>query len=281
MLVLGVALLLSVSFFVAGFHARSVDPAGREMVKSLTTEILRQRSLLAELNAQHQQQVDALAARLAELHASSTRLNALGQRLVQAGKLEPTEFQFQDAVALGGPADSGALASSARDLRLGINQLEHRIKRQGSQLQALESLMMGRELDRTTTPAGWPVSQGWISSGFGRRTDPFSGQLANHHGIDFAGHRGVEVNSVASGVVIWAGRRSGYGQMVDVDHGNGYVTRYAHNEAILVELGERVVAGQTIAKMGDTGRASAPHVHFEVRKNGSPVNPLKFIRDLR
>jgi len=126
-------------------------------------------------------------------------------------------------------------------------------------------------------PEGRPVHSGYISSMFGNRTDPFTGRAAFHKGVDFAGREGSEVVAVASGVVIWSGDRYGYGQMVEINHGNGYVTRYAHNSDNLVAVGDTVKRGEVIAVMGSTGRATGPNLHFEVLHNGRVVNPLSYV----
>ena len=142
-------------------------------------------------------------------------------------------------------------------------------------------LVLDRNLEAERTPAGWPVASGWISSGFGERTDPFTGKMAKHEGLDFAGTRGSDILGVASGVVTWSGKKRGYGHLLEISHGNGYVTRYAHNDELLVKAGDEISAGQVIAKMGTTGRASSPHVHFEVLHNGKPVNPYQFVKQMR
>ena len=141
--------------------------------------------------------------------------------------------------------------------------------------------MVNRQLEDDLTPTGWPVRKGWISSRYGDRTDPFTGERAHHSGLDFVGKRGSDVLSVAGGVVVWAGKDSGYGNMIEIDHGNGYRTRYAHNDSLLVQPGDPVRAGQLIARMGSTGRATTAHVHFEVLKDGNTVNPAKFVSNLR
>jgi murein DD-endopeptidase MepM/ murein hydrolase activator NlpD len=141
--------------------------------------------------------------------------------------------------------------------------------------------LLDRNLEHERTPAGWPVSSGWISSGFGERSDPFTGKKARHDGFDFAGVKGSEVVAVASGAVTWSGSRRDFGNLLEIDHGNGYVTRYAHNDQLLVKAGDGIVAGQEIAKMGATGRASSPHVHFEVLYKGKAVNPNKFVKQMR
>jgi len=234
------------------------------------------------LKTDNKHSVNALAARLAELQAASTRLDALGERLAQMGQLSLDEFDFSTPAPLGGAGDSEAIGpASEGDLRSAIALLSDKLRRQSSQLDALQFLMVNRQLESELTPAGWPVRKGWISSRFGERSDPFTGERTQHRGLDFAGTRGTEVLSVASGVVIWAAARAAYGNTVEIDHGNGYRTRYAHNEDLVVTAGDHVNAGQVIARMGSTGRASAPHVHFEVLKDGQRVNPSRFVSHLR
>jgi murein DD-endopeptidase MepM/ murein hydrolase activator NlpD len=138
---------------------------------------------------------------------------------------------------------------------------------------------MDRSLHERIMPSGRPVRNGWVSSGYGMRTDPFTGKKEFHEGIDFAGKEGSRVLAVADGIVSWAGWRKGYGKMVEITHGNGYATRYAHNEKLLVSVGETVKKGQTIALMGSTGRSTGPHVHFEVVHNDREVNPAKYVTE--
>jgi len=153
-------------------------------------------------------------------------------------------------------------------------QAEHR----ADQLAVLESLMASRRLSQDLKPEGRPITSGWLSSYFGNRADPFSGKQKLHAGVDFAGKEGSDVVAVASGVVTWSGKRYNYGTMVEINHGNGLVTRYAHNKDNLVTVGETVKKGQLIAAMGRSGRATGPHVHFEVLQDGRKVNPLKYLQ---
>ncbi|HEX5764276.1 MAG TPA: M23 family metallopeptidase, partial [Woeseiaceae bacterium] len=142
----------------------------------------------------------------------------------------------------------------------------------------LESVLINQQLVARVSPQGRPVTSGWMSSYFGKRTDPFTGKPANHKGVDFAGKAGAEVLAVADGVVTWSSKRYGYGQLVEINHGNGYATRYAHNSENLVAVGDEVKKGETVALMGDTGRATGPNLHFEVLHQGKQVNPVNFIR---
>ncbi len=268
--------------FLAGRSSVSMPEPLKNEFAALRLDIQLQQREVDRLSRENEQNVNALAVRLSELQAASTRMDALGERLVQMGQLALDEFDFHEPAPMGGPAEVETMvAASEPELRLAINSLGTRLRRQSSQLDALQSLMMNRQIEHDLTPAGWPVRKGWISSRFGERIDPFTGERVQHRGLDFAGARGSEVLSVASGVVIWAANRGGYGKMVEIDHGNGYQTRFAHNEKLSVKAGDHVTAGQVIALMGDSGRASSPHVHFEVLKNGARINPAKFVRQLR
>jgi murein DD-endopeptidase MepM/ murein hydrolase activator NlpD len=271
-----------VLLFLAGRSSVDIPQPLKNEFAALQLDIHLQQGEIDRLSRENEQNINALAVRLSELQAASTRMDALGERLVQMGQLTLDEFNFHEPAPMGGPADQETMAAASEpELRLAINSLGIKLHRQSSQLDALQFLMMNRQIESDLTPAGWPVRKGWISSRYGERNDPFTGERVQHRGLDFAGTRGSEVLSVASGVVVWAANRSGYGKMVEIDHGNGYQTRFAHNEKLSVEAGDRVTAGQVIALMGDTGRASAPHVHFEVLRNGARINPARFVGQLR
>jgi murein DD-endopeptidase MepM/ murein hydrolase activator NlpD len=132
------------------------------------------------------------------------------------------------------------------------------------------------QLGRTLAMAR-PVWGGWISSHYGQRTDPFTGRPAIHRGLDFAGLDNSAILAVAPGVVTWSGRQRGYGNLIEIDHGHGWITRYGHNAANLVAVGDYVKPGQTIALMGSTGRATGTHLHFEVLYRGRHQNPARFV----
>jgi murein DD-endopeptidase MepM/ murein hydrolase activator NlpD len=282
-------LALAAAFVVCGLTmyliGRNTAPAPDDLlqaVEALQLQVLLQQGAVDRLAADSRQGANALAARLAELQAASTRLDALGERLAQMGQLSLDEFDFSAPAPIGGPEEYQTLGSTGADELSGaIDALGERLRRQASQLDALQFLMVNRQLENDLTPTGWPVRKGWISSRYGQRSDPFTGKQAHHQGLDFVGTRGTEVLSVASGVVIRAAKQGAYGNTVEIDHGNGYRTRYAHNDSLVVEPGDHVTAGQVIAKLGSSGRASAPHVHFEVLKNGAPINPASFVSNLR
>ena len=223
---------------------------------------------------------------MGELNAHVIRLNALGTRLTEMANLEDGEFDFANAPALGGPieADFGGAENTAAaaghfpDLLAAISTMESVLYGQRQQLTALESLMLDRKLSDRAYPRGRPVRSGWMSSYFGKRADPMSGKSSWHRGVDFAGKYGDPVIAVGDGVVSYSGVRSGYGNLVEIRHGDGYVTRYAHNQDNLVAIGDKVTQGQTIALIGSTGRSTGPHVHFEVHRNGQAVDPAKYVR---
>ena len=275
-------LVFSVCMFVAGRLSSPEPVLMQQALAELKLEVTQQQLMLEQLSRDQETNINALAIRLAELKAASTRLDALGARLVQLGQLDPEEFDFSQPPPLGGPERviSGGHAD-AMDVNQAIDRLAQVFRSQMIRLDALQLLLLDRNLEDERTPAGWPVSSGWISSGFGERNDPFTGMRTRHEGLDFAGIRGSEVLGVASGVVIWAGSKQGYGKTLEIDHGNGYVTRYAHNEELMVRAGDRVTAGQVVATMGATGRASSPHVHFEVLYKDNAVNPYKFVKQMR
>lgn len=242
-------------------------------------EFARQRAEIAEARLAAQEGVDALAARLGQTQAHVLRLDALGQRLTRMAELDEGEFDFDNPPALGGPeSEAGGEPVALADFVTALDTLGGQLEHRERQLTVLENLLLNRNMRRQVLPAGRPIAGGWISSNFGYRNDPFTGQRAFHGGLDFSGRGGAPVVAVAPGVVTWSGDRYGYGRMIEINHGNGYVTRYAHNRENLVRVGDPVKKGERVALMGATGRATAPHVHFEVLYNGRVVDPLKYIR---
>lgn len=283
LLLSGVAILGTLVFGAVGFGAALLfahpsEHSVRE-VSELREQIQQQRKQLGSVEADSQREMDALALQLGRLQAQATRLNALGDRLAQVGKLENGEFNFSEEPALGGPDE---LASSVPlPITQSISALRDEFDRQETELSVLESILLDRKIESALVPTGWPVAQGYIVSGFGTRTDPFTGQRANHFGVDFDVPIGADIMSVAEGVVTFSGVRSGYGNVVEIDHGNGYMTRYAHNLNNIAAVGARVHIGEVIAKVGSSGRSTGPHCHFEVWRNGRPVNPIAYVRSSR
>lgn len=235
-----------------------------------------QQLTLVENKKNAQAYIDALSQRLGKLQAHIYRLDALGGRLTQMAKMDKGEFNFEMSPPLGGPENTLEYPStSSRDIIAEMNVLDDQLQDREQQLNILASMMMYGELQQETLPTGRPVIKGWMSSFYGERTDPFTGKRSFHKGVDFAGKIGSDIISVAAGVVTWAGDRYGFGKMVEIDHGNGYSTRYAHNSRNMVKLGDKISRGQLIAKMGSSGRSTGSHVHFEVVRNGKVIDPMK------
>jgi murein DD-endopeptidase MepM/ murein hydrolase activator NlpD len=227
-----------------------------------------------------QETINALTARLGALQAQVIRLNALGKRLVDMAGLEKGEFDFGSPPPQGGPEQPNVLSEKPLPLPIlkqSVNDLNQQLDDQQEQLSVLETMFMHRNLLDEVLPKGRPVSDGWISSFFGYRTDPFTGRREFHQGVDIAGELGEPVVAVAAGVVTYAGKHGGYGNLVEINHGNGFVTRYGHNSKVLVAVGDTVSKGQEVALMGSTGRSTGPHVHFEVWRSGKVVNPIKYL----
>ena len=247
-----------------------------------SAELMRQQAQIEDVKRVLQEKVNALALRVGQMNANVIRVNALGKRLTHMAKLNDGEFDFSNPPALGG-ADSGADGQPAQipNLTAMVDDLQTQLSSREQQLGVLENLILNRELNKQVYPEGRPVEEGFISSYFGRRADPFTGYSAEHRGLDFAGPQGTKVISVAAGLVTYAGERTGYGQMIEINHGNGLATRYCHNEQLLVKQGDMVRKGQEVALMGSTGRSTGPHLHFEVLKNGTQVDPLRFIGEDR
>lgn len=265
---------------LTGFWLHSVTDRTLLEVTSLRDSLAAQQDALDEAREQVDHELNALALRLGELQAHSNRLNALGERLTRIGQLDDGEFDFTEMPALGGPESIDVADASAvdYDIRASLDVFANRLAQQSQQLGVIESMLLQRDVDANLVPTGRPVRAGYASSAYGMRADPFTGRREFHRGIDFHGELGADVLAVADGVVAFSGSYAGYGNMVDIDHGNGYMTRYGHNHKNLVQPGQRVRAGDVIATMGRTGRATGVHVHFEVWHNDRPVNPHQYLK---
>jgi len=235
-----------------------------------------QRDLINQTRLNAQADLDALAARLGQIQAHAIRLNALGQKLINVAKLDADEFNFEDSPGVGGPEDIDGTVNL--DFGSEIDDVIAELEDREQQLSVLENILISSHMEDEVFPEGRPIKRGWISSYYGMRTNPFTGKLQFHKGMDFASKSGSKVLSVAGGVVTWSSKRYGYGNLVEINHGNGYVTRYGHNEENLVKVGDAVKKGEVISLMGSTGRSTGPHVHFEVLKNGRQINPHKFVQ---
>jgi murein DD-endopeptidase MepM/ murein hydrolase activator NlpD len=220
---------------------------------------------------------DFYARQLGGLQAETIRLRMFSERLAEIAGFDSATFSLDEHPGQGGiDQDGSPLSSEALDR--GIQQLSDELRSQQDALTALEEYLLTADTIEASIPTGKPVEDGWVSSFYGYRIDPFNAKKTFHKGLDIAGKSGSDVMAVADGIVTWVGERGGYGGLVEVDHGNGYVTRYAHNKTIKVKKGDRVAKGETLALMGSTGRSTGPHVHFEVLRDGQHVNPYNFIK---
>jgi len=252
-----------------------------ETTKAWEQDLTQQRKQLKQIREHTDEQLVGLTLRMAELQTRLTRLDALGERLIDRTSLDKGEFDFSGKPAIGGPSGQIGSVYQAPDIVSVLDGLSEQIDSREQQLEVLDSILGEKKITSDTFVAGLPIKKGWMSSRYGQRTDPFTGRLAWHSGVDFAGKTGSDIVSVASGVVTWASKRYGYGLLVEVNHGNGYKTRYAHCDEVVVKVGDVIRKGQVVALMGSTGRSTGPHVHFEVYKNGRTVDPAAYIHRTR
>lgn len=274
--IVGGAMMVGVGLGSRRAAANPIDQLG-----NWSAELLRQKAQIEDTRKILQEKVNALAMRVGQMNANVIRLDALGKRLTRMANLDDGEFDFGNPPAQGGEAGADGQPAQIPNLTAMVDDLASHLSSREQQLGVLENLILTRELNKQVYPEGRPVQDGWISSYFGQRADPFTGYSANHKGIDFAGPEGTAVSSVAAGLVTFAGERAGFGVMVEINHGNGLATRYCHNEKILVKQGDMVRKGQEVSLMGSTGRSTGPHLHFEVLKNGVQVDPLRFIGEVQ
>jgi murein DD-endopeptidase MepM/ murein hydrolase activator NlpD len=271
--VFAASVLLAASLvFGLGFAANNV--VGSVQVSQLQKQVTEQNKRIAELQADNQRDMNAMALRLAELQAQANRLNALGIRLTRDSKLSGGEFDFNRAPGAGGGEQAEDV--SAAELEKNLKQLQAEFETSSQQLSVLESMLFEQELELKSQPTTRPTDS-YVTSDFGYRMHPVLGGRAHHNGIDFEADIGDPVRSAGNGLIKFAGWKAGFGNVVEIDHQNGYVTLYAHNSAFVVKEGDIVRAGQVVAKAGSTGRSTGPHVHFEVLKEGRPVNPRAFL----
>ncbi|HZM33251.1 MAG TPA: M23 family metallopeptidase [Burkholderiales bacterium] len=262
----------------AGLYWLSLRYAAEVPVPALQRLVLAAQEAEAERGrAFVQQNLNAMAVRLGEMQAQLTRLDALGERLSALSGIR--DFRFTEAPGLGGaaptqlPPQNLSLADFSEKLSLLSRQVETR----SDMLGVLEAQLFEQAVKKKLMPTMMPVSAPYNASGFGRRVDPFTGQWAMHEGIDFLADLGSPIVAAAGGVVVFSGLHPQYGYMVDIDHGNDLVTRYAHASKLLVREGDVVQRGRKIAEVGSTGRSTGPHLHFEVRFRGAAQNPSKFL----
>ena len=223
--------------------------------------------------------LNALASKLGQMQAQLLRLDTLGERLAKVAGFKPQEFMFDQLPGRGGavstlPTYDLSLGDLGRQVDLLTRQMDDRTEKLG----ILDSLMIVDSAKKKLLPSVLPVEGGWYSSNYGWRIDPFNGVRAFHEGMDFMAEVGTLARAAAGGVVIYSDFHPQYGNMIEIDHGNGLITRYAHLSRRLVKIGDVVLSGGKIGQVGSTGRVTGPHLHFEVRQNGSPLNPMRFLK---
>jgi murein DD-endopeptidase MepM/ murein hydrolase activator NlpD len=254
------------------------DQDNQALIKEWQTDVRQHQVQLKNIREEADADIDALASRIGLLQAHVMRLDALGRKLVHMARIDKAEFDFDSTPALGGPETRPNKVLQPDELSKAIDRLSLKLEDREIQLSVMENLVLDQNLKKEVVPSGRPITKGWLSSYYGMRTHPISGRREMHKGIDFAGKLGGQVIAVAKGVVTYAGKRYSYGNLIEIAHGNGYSTRYAHNSRLLVSVGDTVEKGFQIAEIGSSGRSTGPHVHFEVIKNGREINPVRFIR---
>jgi murein DD-endopeptidase MepM/ murein hydrolase activator NlpD len=225
--------------------------------------------------------LSAMAMKLGDLQAQMLRLDNLGERLARLAGLKPQELPTLEPGSV--PGRGGPVPTLRRDFTVDefttmLSRLSHQVDERSDQLGVLEALVVTDSANKKFLPTLSPIEDGWFSSNFGWRVDPFNGQQSFHEGIDFPAEVGTVIDAAASGKVIYADVHPAYGKMLEIDHGNGLVSRYAHCSTLLVKEGDLVMRGQRVATVGSTGRSTGPHLHFEVRLNGVPQNPARFLQ---
>ena len=266
-----VLLLMASSFFINqqfSLSSTKIIPAVTSHIPSLDTSVIAQPE---EKGLQ-----DYYAKRLGQLQAESIRLTALTEKLAEIAGVDVSEFQLNTLPAQGGIDEVGE-SLTPELFKIEMSQLTDHFTKQEQQLTTIQDLFLTKDSITSAIPQGRPINGGWLSSSYGYRIDPFNGKKTFHSGIDFAAKEGTEVIAVADGMVSFIGERNGYGELIEIDHGNGYVTRYAHNEKITAKAGDRIKKGEPIALLGSTGRSTGPHVHFEVLREGTKIDPYKFV----
>ncbi len=272
-LALGLTVALSTTSY-AVFFGHYLVPG---MIDQWRDRLAEQDARVRELEQQTLAESGAVGRQLAQMQSRLWRVESLGIQVAEVASIPLDEFGFDLPAPIGGPVAGCETALDRPNLRAGLEALAIDIRNREEELEALEKLLDNQKYREAVRFSGWPVRQGWISSPYGRRVDPISGKIGWHAGMDFAGRQGADVMAIADGVVVYSGNRKNYGKIVEIDHGDGYVTRYAHNDELRVKVGDIVKRGDTVGALGTTGRTTGPHVHIEVIKNGRHVDPAKYV----
>jgi murein DD-endopeptidase MepM/ murein hydrolase activator NlpD len=277
LLILISVLMLGAAFTLQYALVRFAPEGLSDQLRTMLTEVQNDEQQKQKIYLQNS--LDAMAIRVGQMQAQVQRLDALGARLTKLAGMKPGEFQFSEPPAMGGPLVAFPEEKmSVNGLNQQMDRLSHIVNDRSDKLTALKTLLLQNQLSRRLLPSIPPVHTGYYSSNFGWRIDPFTGAPAMHEGVDFVANAGTPIYASAGGVVDFAGLDGGYGNMVEIDHGNNIVTRYAHASKVLVKVGQVVRRGQEIAEVGSTGRSTGNHLHFEVRYKGVAQNPVRFLQ---
>jgi murein DD-endopeptidase MepM/ murein hydrolase activator NlpD len=269
---------LAAFFGAAGFYFGSYQQPSHS-VEKFQHALDEQRTVIEGARQEVRADLDAFTQRIGLLQAHVNRINALGTKMITMAGLKEEEFDFSSVPAMGG-ADESLDQSGGyenEEITRVLEALELALIEKEQQLNILDELILSQYLQEEVQPKGMPVNQGWLSSGYGYRNNPFTGKRQFHRGMDFAGPEGTPIFSAAGGMVTKVNKQKDYGLIVEIDHRNGYITRYAHTLAVLVNEGDIVKKGQPIAKMGNSGRSTGPHLHFEVIQDGKHINPSELL----
>lgn len=284
-------ILIYVFGYYRGFDKNLDYNTQKQWINSWQEELLVQKKSVANFKIETKMHLDAFSEQIAKLQAHISRLDALGLHLSKIANLEPELFNFSSNLSENDLHNTDIIETDKdtekylennidnknNDFLTVFDELDKNIFDLDRQLNTLQSVLKYQKLDRQTLVKGKPIKKGYISSYYGYRNHPILKRRILHRGIDFAGKHNSDILAVASGVVSWADKRGGYGNLVEINHGDGYLTRYAHNNEILVSVGDLVNKGDHIARMGNTGKATGTHLHFEVWKNGRPENPITYL----
>ncbi|MGK0306886.1 MAG: hypothetical protein ACI8UG_002648 [Gammaproteobacteria bacterium] len=272
------ALLAISGLFLVSSRSTHSPEENIARIQHAKTGFVLQAEEVSLLKTTTEQRMTGVMLKLADMQNQIQRLDALGSRLVEQTMLNPDEFSFNQIPSMGGPLDGSSVEIQVQDELLSkMTSMLEKIQNKAQELTILESIMLSHHIRQESRLEGKPISTGWLSSYYGIRKDPFSGLPAMHKGLDFAGKEGEPVVATGAGIITWSGSRYGYGELVEIDHGDGLVTRYGHNKVVNVKIGDVVTKGQTIAEMGNTGRSTGAHVHYEVIRKGKQQDPLPYV----
>lgn len=260
--------LLSLVLLISSRNTESVYE-NQIRLSVVKTGLEQQADKVNSLQVNTQEQLNSMVAQLGNMRAQIDYLDSISFNLAEKNGLSPEDFTL--------PEDMLTVTSPQTEVSDNIESLSTALDYKIKQLEALESILIGLNIEQESKLAGRPLNKGWLSSHYGMRKDPFSGRPSMHKGVDFAGKPGEGIIATGAGIVTWSGDRSGYGNLIEIDHGNGLRTRYGHNDELTVEVGDVVTRGQVIALLGNTGRSTGAHVHYEVLKDGKQIDPLPFI----